>query len=306
MSDYRVLSIQSHVVHGYVGNKSATFPLQVNGFEVDAVNSVQFSNHTGYGHWKGQVLNSNELKELYDGLRLNKINNYTHLLTGYVGSESFLEEVVNVLLDLRKLNPTLVFVCDPVMGDHGKFYVPESLLPIYRDKLLPLADIITPNQFEAELLSGMKINTEEDAFKAMDVLHKKGANSVVITSSELGEDHMVAFGSSNGKGSSGNSHRTCIRMVVPKLPAVFTGTGDLFASLLLVWMQKHPENLKLACEKTMSSVQAVLHETLQEAQKKAGEGKTPSSSRIELCLIKSMANLINPPTDNVFATEVKF
>ena len=205
MSDFRVLSIQSHVVYGYVGNKSATFPLQVHGFEVDAINSVQFSNHTGYGYWKGQVLNSNELKDLYEGLKLNNINHYTHLLTGYVGSKSFLEEVVNVLSDLRKVNPNLVFVCDPVMGDHGKFYVPEALLPVYRDQILPLADIITPNQFEAELLSGMKITSEQDAFKAMDILHSKGTKSVVITSSELGKENtLVALGSSINPGSSGN------------------------------------------------------------------------------------------------------
>ncbi|CAB3988199.1 Pyridoxal kinase [Paramuricea clavata] len=306
MSDFRVLSIQSHVVHGYVGNKSATFPLQVHGFEVDAINSVQFSNHTGYGHWKGQVLNSNELTDLYEGLKLNQINNYTHLLTGYVGSESFLEEVVNVLSDLKKVNPNLVFVCDPVMGDNGKFYVPESLLPVYRDKLLPLAYIITPNQFEAELLSGMKINSEQNAFEAMDILHNKGTKCVVITSSELGKDNtLVALGSFCNFGLSGNNHKLCIRMEIPKLPAVFTGTGDLFASLLLVWMQKHPNDLKLACEKTMSAVQAVLKRTLQEAQELAGPDNKPNSAQIELRLIKSMNDLLNPQVDYK-ATIVKF
>ena len=306
MSDFRVLSIQSHVVYGYVGNKSATFPLQVHGFEVDAINSVQFSNHTGYGHWKGQVLNSNELKDLYEGLKLNNINHYTHLLTGYVGSKSFLEEVVNVLSDLRKVNPNLVFVCDPVMGDHGKFYVPEALLPVYRDQILPLADIITPNQFEAELLSGMKISSEQDAFKAMDILHSKGTKSVVITSSELGKENtLVALGSSINPGSSDNNHKSCIRMEIPKLQAIFTGTGDLFASLLLAWMQKHPNDLKLACEKTMSAVQAVLKRTLQEAQELAGTDKEPNRAQIELRLIKSMNDLLNPQVDYK-ASVVKF
>ncbi|XP_015670221.1 pyridoxal kinase, partial [Protobothrops mucrosquamatus] len=82
----RVLSIQSHVVRGYVGNKAATFPLQVLGFEIDTVNSVQFSNHTGYDHWKGQVLNSNELHELYEGLKLNNVNHYDYVLTGKVST----------------------------------------------------------------------------------------------------------------------------------------------------------------------------------------------------------------------------
>ncbi|KAK2570794.1 Pyridoxal kinase [Acropora cervicornis] len=118
----RVLSIQSHVVSGYVGNDSATFPLQVLGFEVDTINSVQLSNHTGYEHIKGQVLDAKELKVLFEGLKLNNIHFYSHLLT----------------------------VCDPVMGDAGQFYVPEELMPVYRDQILPQVDIITPNQFEAE------------------------------------------------------------------------------------------------------------------------------------------------------------
>lgn len=305
--DFRVLSIQSHVVSGYVGNKSATFPLQIHGFDVDTINSVQLSNHTGYKHCKGQILNSTELQELYEGLQLNGINHYSHLLTGYVGSDSFLDEVLNVLLDLRKTNPGLIFVCDPVMGDNGKFYVPETLLPIYRDKLIPLADIITPNQFEAELLSGIKINSEKDAFKAMDILHSKGTKAIVITSSELGsKDTLVALGSSLNDSSSGDGERSCIKMEIPKLSEIiFTGTGDLFASLLLVWMQKHPGNLQLACEKTMSTVQAVLRRTIAAAEELAGQGNKPNSAQTELRLIKSVNDILNPKLDYT-AKLVKF
>ncbi|XP_020623333.1 pyridoxal kinase-like isoform X1 [Orbicella faveolata] len=237
----RVLSIQSHVVSGYVGNDSATFPLQVLGFDVDTINSVQLSNHTGYEHVQGQVLDAKELKVLFEGLRLNnlhhfshlltgyehvqgqvldakelkvlfeglRLNNlhhFSHLLTGYVGSKSFLEEVLQVVHQLRNANPNLVFVCDPVMGDAGKFYVPEELMPVYRDQLLPMADIITPNQFEAELLSGVKITNESEAFKAMKILHERGTKTVVITSSELGDSKtLIALGSSlNGLAGEGN------------------------------------------------------------------------------------------------------
>ncbi|XP_014675841.1 PREDICTED: pyridoxal kinase-like, partial [Priapulus caudatus] len=156
-SSRRVLSIQSHVVSGYVGNKSATFPLQVLGYEVDQINSVQLCNHTGYKHVKGQVLNAEELGELFDGLVLNDIHHYTHILTGYVGSESFLFKVVDIVKKLKKTNPNLIYVCDPVMGDNGHMYVPKELLPIYRDHLVALADILTPNQYEAELLTGLQI-----------------------------------------------------------------------------------------------------------------------------------------------------
>ncbi|KAM6447073.1 pyridoxal kinase isoform X3 [Python bivittatus] len=199
----RVLSIQSHVVRGYVGNKAATFPLQVLGFEIDTVNSVQFSNHTGYDHWKGQVLNSNELHELYEGLKLNNVNHYDYVLTGYTRDKSFLAMVVDIVQELKQQNSNLVYVCDPVMGDkwsgEGYMYVPEDLLPVYKDNVVPVADIITPNQFEAELLTGRKIHTEKEAIEVMDMLHNMGPETVVITSSDLqapsGNDYLIALGS---------------------------------------------------------------------------------------------------------------
>ena len=139
----RVLSIQSHVVSGYVGNKSATFPLQLLGFEVsrerdlflprlllsqvDAINSVQFSNHTGYhAGVRGQVLDDAQLQELVDGLDANNINHYSHIINGYIGSKSFLTKLGEVVSHLKSVNPSLIYVCDPVMGDTGPgLYVPK-------------------------------------------------------------------------------------------------------------------------------------------------------------------------------------
>merc|ERR1712095_183154 len=154
--ELRVLSIQSHVVSGYVGNKSATFPLQLLGFEVDAINSVQFSNHTGYDKGvKGQVLDDEQLAELIEGLKINQIDIYSHLINGYIGSDKFLKQLKETVTHLKSQNPDLIYVCDPVMGDTGPgWYVPQSLLPIYKGEILPLADVCVPNQFEAELLTG--------------------------------------------------------------------------------------------------------------------------------------------------------
>lgn len=114
-----VLSIQSHVVHGFVGNKAATFPLQVLGFDVDPMNSVQFSNHTGYQHWSGQVMESNHLQVIYDSILKNSFQ-YSHVLTGYVRSKSFLLKLNEIISEFRKSNPNLVYVCDPVLGDNNK------------------------------------------------------------------------------------------------------------------------------------------------------------------------------------------
>ncbi|KAL4579919.1 hypothetical protein LXL04_016089 [Taraxacum kok-saghyz] len=155
----RVLSIQSHTVQGYVGNKSAVFPLQLLGYDVDPIMSVQFSNHTGYPTFRGQVLNGKQLWELIEGLEANNLLYYTHLSTGYFGSVSFLENVLEVVKKLRSINPSLTYVCDPVMGDEGKLYI-----------------------FEVEQLTGSRIASEEDGREACRHLHAAGPSKVVITS----------------------------------------------------------------------------------------------------------------------------
>lgn len=294
----RVLSIQSHVVRGYVGNKSATFPLQVLGFEVDSVNSVQFSNHTGYAHWRGQVLAAEELNVLYEGIKLNNVNHYDYVLTGYTRDTSFLEMVVDIIAELKQANPSLVYVCDPVMGDQGTMYVPEILLPIYRDKVVPVADLLTPNQFEAELLTGRKIRTQKDAVEVMDLLHQMGPDTVVLTSTDLpslqGDHFLVALGSQKIVRPDGTTSTQKIRLEIPKVDAVFVGTGDLFAAMLLAWTHHHPKDLKTACEKTVSIMHHVIQRTFTYANETAGPGKRPSPAQLELRMVQSKADIEKP------------
>ncbi|XP_023291608.2 pyridoxal kinase [Lucilia cuprina] len=286
----RVLSIQSHVVHGYVGNKSATFPLQVLGFEVDAINSVQFSNHTGYKVVKGQVLQEKELDDLFQGLDSNDLLKcYSHLLTGYIGNASFLRQVANIVKKLRATEPNLIYVCDPVMGDNGQMYVPQDLLPIYRNEIIPLADIITPNQYEVELLTEMKINTEADIWKAVQWFHDRGIDMVVISSSDLGkEGELRAFLSKR------NGSRYALNIPKQGTDISFTGTGDLFASLFLAHSYQNT-NLGLALERTIASLQAVIKRTIETmpAEVLNGERKVTSFER-ELKLIQSKTELENP------------
>nr|KAJ0195322.1 hypothetical protein LSAT_V11C700376160 [Lactuca sativa] len=213
----RVLSIQSHTVQGYVGNKSAVFPLQLLGYDVDPIMS-------------GQVLNGKQLWELIEGLEANNLLYYTHLLTGYIGSVSFLDNVLEVVKKLRSINPTLTYVCDPVMGDEGKLYVPQELVSVYREKVVPLASMLTPNQFEAEQLTGFRIASEEDGRKACKHLHAAGPSKVVITSISI-DGNLLLIG----------SHQK--------------GTGDLMTALLLGWSNKYPDNLDKAAELAVSSLQ---------------------------------------------------
>ncbi|XP_023818828.1 pyridoxal kinase-like isoform X2 [Oryzias latipes] len=266
----RVLSIQSHVVRGYVGNKSASFPLQVLGFEVDSINSVQFSNHTGYSHWKGQVLTADELHVLYEGIKLNNVHHYDYVLT----------------------------VCDPVLGDHGSMYVPQNLYPVYKNKVVPVADIITPNQFEAELLTGKNISTQKDAVEVMDLLHAMGPDTVVITSSDLpprlGDRFLVSLGSQRHVRPDGSRTTQRVRIEVPKVDAVFVGTGDLFAAMLLAWTHHHPNDLKTACEKTFSVMHHVIQRTISFAHELAGPGRRPSPPQLELRMVQSKADIEDP------------
>ncbi|KAL1491062.1 hypothetical protein ABEB36_011715 [Hypothenemus hampei] len=287
--DPRILSIQSHVVSGYVGNKSAVFPMQLLGFDVDFINSVQFSNHTGYDSVKGQVITEKELADLVIGLKDNKIDHYTHLLTGYIGSSGFLKEIVTLYHHLKSINPDLIYVCDPVMGDNGKMYVPKELLPIYKENILPIATILVPNLFEIELLTETTIKTEENVWEAIDILHEKGIQTVCVSSAELPtyDGQLCAFASSKKTGVGKK-----FKMQFPKIPINFTGTGDLFAALFLCFMQLTQSDVKESLEKTVAALQAVLKRTFNSFQ-----GKEPTAKNKELRLIQSRDDIRNPKVE---------
>ncbi|XP_021618852.1 pyridoxal kinase isoform X2 [Manihot esculenta] len=255
----RVLSIQSHTVQGYVGNKSSVFPLQILGFDVDPINSVQFSNHTGYPTFKGHVLNGQQLWDLIEGLEANDLLYYTHLLT----------------------------VCDPVMGDEGKLYVPPELVAVYRKKVVPVASMLTPNQFEAEQLTEFRIVTERDGREACNILHATGPSKVVITSINI-DSNLLLIGSHQKEKDQPPEQ---FKIVIPKIPAYFTGTGDLMTALLLGWSNKYPDNLDKAAELAVSSLQALLQRTLNDYKR---AGYDPQSSSLEIRLIQSQDDIRNP------------
>ncbi|KAL6223222.1 hypothetical protein ACLB2K_006610 [Fragaria x ananassa] len=283
----RVLSIQSHTVQGYVGNKSAVFPLQLLGYDVDPINSVQFSNHTGYPTFKGQVLNGEQLWELIQGLESNDLLYYTHLLTGYIGSVSFLSTVLEVVNKLRSVNPKLRYVCDPVMGDEGKLYVPPELVSVYREKVVPVASMLTPNQFEAELLTNSRIVSESDGRKACNILHAAGPSMVVITSINIDGNLLLIGSHQKEQGLSPEQ----FKIVIPKIPAYFTGTGDLTTALLLGWSNKYPDNLDKAAELAVSSLQALLQRTVNDYKSASHD---PKSTSLEIRLIQSQDDIRQP------------
>ncbi|GAU90878.1 hypothetical protein RvY_03236 [Ramazzottius varieornatus] len=294
---FRVLSIQSHVVSGYVGNRAAVFPLQLLGFDVDVINTVQFSNHTAYPVVGGTTLEASQLADIFAGLFANNLaETYTHLLTGFIPNQQLLQQVAVMAKKLKELNPSLVYVCDPVMGDEGQLYVAQEVLQVYKEEILPLVDIVTPNQFEMELLTGMKIGSEKEALQAMKLLYRKYKSdmTVVISSSQVSPGSLSAFGCDS-------ESSLPFTIQVPRIDAYFTGAGDLFAALLLAWIAR-TKDVGLACQRSMSTLQAVLQRTLLHHQQNCPDKDSkPCFRHMELRLIQSKHDILSPKALSPFS-----
>ncbi|KAJ9469221.1 Pyridoxal kinase [Diplonema papillatum] len=315
----RVLSMQSHVVHGYVGNKCASFPLQLLGVEVDVLNTVHFSNHTGYPSFKGSRLDGSDLRNIVQGLVDNGLaHGYTHLLTGYIGSADLLSSIEDVIKTLRGLNPKLFYTCDPVLGDNGKLYVSPEMLPLFKE-LIRHADLLTPNQFEAEALSDIKINTIDDAIRVCDHFHAKGVSRVVITSLEVAEyKDTLAIVSSEAHGIRKQKLASITPVTppeepqrsiitVPKLDHYFTGTGDLMSALILGWVALEP-GLDNAMSKAVGTVQAVIKKTaacIDSACQAAGANALNSSFDSASSKFDPVSPVVNPKSRAMAAKELQ-
>src|SRR5580658_6654127 len=164
-----ILSIQSWVAYGHVGNASAVFPLQRLGANVWSINTVQFSNHTGYGHWTGQVYSGESVRELVDGIEARDVLKHCDaVLSGYMGDATIGAAVLDAVERVRQANPAAVYCCDPVIGDTDTgVYVRPGIEEFLREQALPQADIATPNRFEVERLTGLPCTTLAEAKRAV-------------------------------------------------------------------------------------------------------------------------------------------
>ncbi|KIW25352.1 pyridoxal kinase, variant 1 [Cladophialophora immunda] len=240
----------SKVVYGYVGNTMATFVMQVLGCDVGAINTVHFSNHTGYRQFKGRRTPAAEIRELYDGLRQSYLTDFDVLLSGYSPSVEVVDAIGTIARDLRyrsAVHPGRFFwVLDPVMGDQGRLYVSEDIVPAYK-QLIKEADLILPNQFEAELLSGVSISSLSGVANAVRTLHAVyGTRHVVVTSVRVGDSaSTVTEGTGEGAALTvvGSSRRQdgsarLFKVEVPVLDCYFSGTGDMFAALMVARLRE--------------------------------------------------------------------
>ncbi|HTX73382.1 MAG TPA: pyridoxal kinase PdxY [Rectinemataceae bacterium] len=226
-----VVSIQSHVVYGHVGNRAAVFPLELVGHEVWPINTVQLSNHRGYDSCMGEVFTGGHIELLWSGIKaLGLLPECDALLSGYLGSVEIGASMVAAVADIKAVNPSALYCCDPVMGDYGKgMYVEPGLPEFLAESALGWADIVTPNQFEAEYLSGIVIDSLDSARSACDLIRAKGPRIVLITGFKprVADASTISMFMASEAG-----YHTISTPELPLDPAPH-GAGDLCAALFL-------------------------------------------------------------------------
>jgi pyridoxine kinase len=225
-----ILSIQSHVAYGHVGNASAVFPMQRLGVEVWPIHTVQFSNHTGYGAWKGRVFDGPAIEELVEGIaERGVLPRCDGVLSGYMGSADIGNAVLSAVARVRAANPDALYCCDPVIGDVGRgSFVRPGIPEFMREQAVPAADVITPNQFELDYLSGIAIDSLASVKEAVSAVQRLGPKVVLVTSLESRETPSDAIDLLAGEGG------RFWRVRTPKLSLSVNGAGDAIAALFFV------------------------------------------------------------------------
>lgn len=251
-----ILSIQSHVAYGHVGNASAVFPMQRLGVEVWPIHTVQFSNHTGYGAWKGRVFDGGMVDEVMDGIsERGVLPSCTGVLSGYMGSADLGHAILASVERVRAANPKALYCCDPVIGDVGRgVFVRPGIPEFMREQAVPAADIVTPNQFELELLTDIEIRTLADAHRAVDALRDAGPKVVLVTSlvTEETPADSIDLMAADAKGA--------YRVRTPKLDVSVNGAGDAIAALFFVHYLRE-NSAAAALGKAASSIYGLLKRT---------------------------------------------
>jgi len=251
----RILSIQSHVAYGYAGNSAAVFPLQRLGHEVYPVLTVTFSNHTGYPTVRGPVVAPDDVRAVIDGIEERGV--FPHIdavLSGYQGPETVGAVVLEAVARVKAANPAAVYCCDPVMGDvHRGMFVREGIPEYMRDHVVPAADIVTPNQFELEYLTGRSVTTLADVVTAAGQLQRMGPSTVLVTSvltEETPSDSIQMLCAA--------TEGTWL-VTTPLLPLTVQGGGDVTAAVFLA--HTLTDGPQVALSRTAATMYAVLAAT---------------------------------------------
>jgi pyridoxine kinase len=274
----QILSIQSHVAFGYVGNSAAVFPIQRLGHEAWPVLTVNFSNHTGYGEWRGPVQSATDVAEVIAGLDdRGVLSTVSAVLSGYQGDPAVGAVIMETVEKVKAANPRALYCCDPVMGDVGRgMFVRPGIPEFMRDQVVPAADVITPNHFELDYLAGVESTRSlQEVLDAVEVVRATGPRNVLVTSVVLsvdpGEIELVAV----------DDHGAWA-VTTPLLPITPNGGGDVTAAVYLSHLLSTGSTPE-ALGRTANTLFAILERTL-------------ASGRRELELVASQEDIAHPPT----------
>ena len=251
-----LLSIQSHVAYGHVGNSAAVFSLQRMGVEVWPVHTVQFSNHTGYGEWQGRVFDAGLIREMVGGIeKRGVLGECDGVLSGYMGGADIGAAILDAVATVRHANPSAHYCCDPVIGDVGRgIFVREGIPEFMKQKAVPAADIVTPNQFELDYLAGRESRTLAQACDAVSAVHDLGPRTILVTSlhtEETPADALDLLASDDDR---------IFRVRTPKLALTVNGAGDAIAALFYAHFLRTGK-IDEALARAASSVFGVLRKT---------------------------------------------
>lgn len=277
-----VLSIQSHVVYGYAGNKAAVFPMQLLGIDTWALNTVQFSNHTQYGRWKGMIIPKEQIGEITQGIdEIDALHECDAVLSGYIGAAEQGAEILTAVEKIKSKNPNAIYFCDPVMGhpDKGCIVAP-GVAEFLRDEAMAQADIIAPNLVELRELTGLAVENFEQALEAIKVILSKGPKRVLVKHlSRVGKDpsqfEMILATAEGIWHISRPLHEFVGRDPV--------GVGDLTSGLFLANLLNGKSDLE-AFEHTANAVNDVMSVTQQ-------------SGKYELQIINARNFIVNPQSE---------
>lgn len=271
-----ILSIQSSVAYGHVGNSAATFPLMRLGVRVWPVLTVHFSNHTGYGAWRGPLLAATDIAEVIAGIDdRGVLNQVDAVLSGYQGAEAVGAEILKAVDQVKGLNPAAVYCCDPVIGDVGRgIYVREGIPEFMRDQVVPHAQIVTPNHFELDFLTGRTTNTLDEVIEAAQALRATGPEIVLVTSTVLAErdPDQITMLTVSADG--------VWQVSTPRLERNFTGSGDVTAALFLAHLLAGADP-GVAMGRTADAIYSLL-------------AVTTAAGSSELMLVEAQSELVNP------------
>lgn len=274
----KILTIQSAVAYGHAGNSAAAFPLQRLGHEVWPVNTVLFSNHTGHPKFRGPVIDAKDVHEVVLGIEeLGILGEADAILSGYQGSAAVTDVILDAVERVKAHNPNAVYIADPVMGNAGEgFYVDADIPPLMANKVVPAAEVLTPNHFELGVLTGTDVSTLEGTLQAVEQLRAEGAETVLVTSviTKDTADGMLELLVADSSGA--------YLLATPRLERKVHGSGDVTTALFTAHLLGGASPVE-ALEKTAASVFELIDRTIEAKAR-------------ELLIVECQEAFVNPDT----------